>query len=244
MQTEKLNLSYLVPEQAQKHVTVNESLSRLDLLVQMQVKENNKNSAPSSPAEGDGYIVGSSPTGDWAQQEGKLAFYQDKKWVFLTPKTGWRVWNNSDATLYVLHAGEWQSVSSSGGVTNQNDSNSAVGLDFHTEEIDHIITAGRYNDTELIIPGKSTVLAITGRVLTTLAGSCTWKLGVAGGDDRYGNQIGYQENSTVVGVSSSPVTYYADTPVKLTAVFGQFSTGKIRLKLYAMKFALPEVDPD
>lgn len=70
------------------------------------------------------------------------------------------------------------------------------------------------------------------------------KLGVAGGDDRYGIQIGYQENSTVVGVSSSPVTYYADTPVKLTAVSGQFSTGKIRLKLYAMKFALPEVDPD
>ena len=46
MESEKLNLPYLVPEQAQKHVTVNEVLSRLDLLVQMQVKENNKNLAP------------------------------------------------------------------------------------------------------------------------------------------------------------------------------------------------------
>lgn len=104
--------------------------------------------------------------------------------------------------------------------------------------------AGAHNDTALIIPGKSEVLAITGRVLTTLGESHSWKLGVAGGDDRYGNKIGYQKDSTVIGVSSSPVTYYADTPFKLTAVSGQFSSGKIRLKLSAMKFALPEVDSD
>ena len=210
----------------------------------MQVKENNKNLAPSSPAEGDGYILGSSPSGDWVQQASKLAFYQDKRWVFLTPKIGWRVWNDSDATLYVLQSEGWQSVSSLGKATGQHDFYGSKGLDFYVEEIDHIVIAGAHNDTALIIPGKSTVLAITGRVLTTLGGSHSWKLGVAGGDDRYGNKIGYQEDSTVIGVSSSPVTYYADTPVKLTAVSGQFSSGKIRLKLYAMKFALPEVDPD
>ena len=104
--------------------------------------------------------------------------------------------------------------------------------------------AGAYNDTALIIPGKSEVLAITGRVLTTLGGLHSLKLGVAGGDDTYGNKIGHQKDSTVIGVSSSPVTYNADTPFKLTAVPGQFSSGKIRLKLSAMKFALPEVDPD
>ena len=51
-----------------------------------------------------------------------------------------------------------------------------------------------------------------------------------------------RDKCSVVGVSSSPVTYYADTPIRLTAVSGQFSDGKIRLKLYAMKFALPEKD--
>ena len=61
------------------------------------------------------------------------------------------------------------------------------GIDLHVEEIDHIVTAGMYNDTALIIPSKSTVLAITGRVLTPLGGSRTWKLGVVGGEDRYGN---------------------------------------------------------
>lgn len=167
-----------------------------------------------------------------------------KHWVFLTPKIGWRVWNDSDATLYVLQSEGWQSVSSLGKATGQHDFYGSKGLDFYVEEIDHIVIASAHNDTALIIPGKSTVLAITGRVLTTLGGSHSWKLGVAGGDDRYGNKIGYQEDSTVIGVSSSPVTYYADTPVKLTAVSGQFSSGKIRLKLYAMKFALPEVDPD
>ena len=223
-------------------MNVNEALSRLDLLVQMQVKENNKNLAPLSPGEGDGYIVGSSPSGEWAQQAGKLAFFQDKRWVFLTPKIGWRVWINSEATLYVMHTNGWQSITNSGGATVQGDLIGSNGLDLHVEEIDHIVTAGMYNDTALIIPSKSTVLAITGRVLTPLGGSRTWKLGVVGGEDRYGNQIGYQKDSTVVGVSSSPVTYYADTPIRLTAVSGQFSDGKIRLKLYVMKFALPEKD--
>ena len=73
------------------------------------------------------------------------------------------------------------------------------------------------------------MLAITWRVLTPLGGSRLWKLGVVGGEDRYGNQIGYHKDSAVVGVSSSPVTCYADTPISLTAVSGQFSTGKIRL---------------
>ena len=73
----------------------------------MQVKENNKNLAQLSPGEGDGYIVGSSPSGEWAQQAGKLAFFQDKRWVFLTPKIGWRVWINSEATLYVMHTNGW-----------------------------------------------------------------------------------------------------------------------------------------
>ena len=241
MQTEKLSLPYLVPEQAQKHVTINEAFSRLDLLVQMQVKEKDKNLAPVTPAECDGYIIGSSPSGDWAQHAGKLAFYQDKKWVFLTPQNGWRVWNSSDATLYVQHAGSWQSVSGGVATSAQNASTSP---DFYVEEIDHTIIAGASNDTALTIPNKTTVLAITGRVLTVLGGARTWKLGVAGSEDRYGNQIGYQKDSTVIGVSSSPVTYYADTPVKLTPTSGQFSSGKIRLKIYAMKFALPEADPD
>ena len=157
---------------------------------------------------------------------------------------GWgrRVWINSEATLYVMHTNGWQSITNSGGATGQGDLIGSNGLDLHVEEIDHIVTTGMYNDTALNIPSKSTVLAITGRVLTPLGGSRTWKLGVVGGEDRYGNQIGYQKDSTVVGVSSSPVTYYADTPIRLTAVSGQFSDGKIRLKLYVMKFALPEKD--
>jgi hypothetical protein len=44
-------------------------------------------------------------------------------------------------------------------------------------------------------------MVITDRVLTPLDGSRTWKLGVVGGEDRYGNQIGYQKDSTVIGVS-------------------------------------------
>ncbi|KEZ78302.1 hypothetical protein C41B8_05353 [Salinisphaera hydrothermalis C41B8] len=45
---------------------------------------------PSSPAEGDRYIVPASATGaDWAGQDGTVALYQDGAWTFYEPAEGW-----------------------------------------------------------------------------------------------------------------------------------------------------------
>lgn len=47
-----------------------------------------QNSPPGSPAENDAYIVGSSPTGAFAGQAGKLAKYVNAAWTFFTPPVG------------------------------------------------------------------------------------------------------------------------------------------------------------
>ena len=86
--TPKLGLPYLAANQAQKHVTVNESLRLLDALIQIAVESAALATPPASPAEGQSWIVAAAPTGAWAGQAGKLAAWQDGAWVFHTPRDG------------------------------------------------------------------------------------------------------------------------------------------------------------
>jgi hypothetical protein len=99
-----LKLPYLAASQAQKHVTVNEGLAKLDILVQCAIIELYRNDPPATPADGDRYITGDEPTGAWADKPFTLATYVDGVWVFHEPKPGWRVYNLADDTLYVLDA--------------------------------------------------------------------------------------------------------------------------------------------
>ena len=66
-QSSRLGLSFLAAAQAQKHVTVNESLLRLDALVQLAAKSASTAAEPASPVDGDIYILPSGKTGAaWA----------------------------------------------------------------------------------------------------------------------------------------------------------------------------------
>ena len=71
--TANLSLPYLISNQAQKHVTLNESLRAIDGLVQASILSRLEADPPISPSEGDRYLVATSATGDWAGQEGNLA---------------------------------------------------------------------------------------------------------------------------------------------------------------------------
>jgi hypothetical protein len=99
-----LVLPLLSAAQAQKHVTVNETLQKLDLLVQMAVLDRTLAAPPGSPADGARYIVAASPSGAWSGQAGKIAAWQDGAWVFLTPREGWIAWVNAENRL-VFHDG-------------------------------------------------------------------------------------------------------------------------------------------
>ena len=55
----KLSLPYLLPNQAQKHVTLNDSLRRLDAIVQLSVISSDLTTPPDNPEEGDRYLRGS-----------------------------------------------------------------------------------------------------------------------------------------------------------------------------------------
>ena len=104
MTTPNLSLPELVASQAQPHLTLNNALRRLDALVQASVISET-NTPPGSPAEGDAYIVGSSPTGAWADHAGEIATLIGGGWTFTVPAAGWFVYNQGAGDYYSCDGG-------------------------------------------------------------------------------------------------------------------------------------------
>jgi hypothetical protein len=109
-QSTNLALPYLGASQSQKHVTVNEGLRFLDVLVQIAVKSVALSAPPGSPADGQRWIIGPAPTGLWAGRATQIAAWQDGAWVFYAPKDGWLAWNEATLTSLVFSAGAWVSL--------------------------------------------------------------------------------------------------------------------------------------
>lgn len=103
----KLSLPYLLPNQAQKHVTLNESLRALDAIVQLSVVSTEQRSPPDAPSEGDRYIVAAPGAAGWAGADGQIAAYQDGAWAFYTPQTGWTAWAEESAQFMAFDGHDW-----------------------------------------------------------------------------------------------------------------------------------------
>ena len=68
-----LSLPYILPAQAQKHVTHNEALRQLDVIVQLAVTARNLSVPPATPVQGDRYIVAAGASGGNGGQGGLAA---------------------------------------------------------------------------------------------------------------------------------------------------------------------------
>jgi hypothetical protein len=105
--TPNLNLPFILPSQAQKHVTHNEALLALDALVHLTVLDE-LSEPPALPAEGASFMVGASASSIWAGKDGAIATWQDGAWNFLDPREGWCAWFVSSGTLKVFSSGNWR----------------------------------------------------------------------------------------------------------------------------------------
>lgn len=105
--TPNLAIPVIEASQAQKHVSVNEGMLALDAIVQLNVVDKDLSAPPGSPAEGDVYIVGASPTGAWAGQANNLAAYQNAAWTFYTPKQGWNAYVKDESVDYLFDGSAW-----------------------------------------------------------------------------------------------------------------------------------------
>ena len=103
----RLALPFIAPSQAQKHVTHNEALQQLDLLVQMRVESFGDTTPPSAPFPGTLYALGTGAQGTWAGQDGQLAAFLDENWLFIAPQEGWLAIGSGTGELRIYRNGDW-----------------------------------------------------------------------------------------------------------------------------------------
>lgn len=108
--TPNLALPYIMPSQAQKHVTHNEALRALDALLQLCVLDRDLTAPPVAPAEGDRYLVAAGAGGAWAGKDGRIAAWQDGGWTFFDPRPGWLCFIADEGTLVYWTGAAWQSA--------------------------------------------------------------------------------------------------------------------------------------
>lgn len=106
----RLELPYLEPSQAQKHVTHNEALRRLDMLVQLSVQGFDENTPPALPVTGHIYALGAAPTDAWAGQAEMLALREDNGWSFVAPDPGWMATLAGDPSPRIWTGAAWAPI--------------------------------------------------------------------------------------------------------------------------------------
>jgi hypothetical protein len=106
--TPRLGLALLSAGQAQKELFHNEALQILDALVAGTVEEPPRASPPASPALGACYLVGASPTGEWAGKPWCIAAFGSGGWRLIAPAEGMTVYVRSASNWAVYRAGGWE----------------------------------------------------------------------------------------------------------------------------------------
>lgn len=112
--TPRLSLPQIVAGQALKHITHNEALLRLDVLVQASVEARTLAAPPTSPLEGEAWIVPIGASGAWAGHGEEIAAFQAGAWNFYDPAPGWQVFDKAGGTLCVFSGSGWVAVAATG----------------------------------------------------------------------------------------------------------------------------------
>ncbi|MDB2414176.1 DUF2793 domain-containing protein [Rickettsiales bacterium] len=218
-QTGRLGLPYIITSQAQKEVTHNEGLNRLDAFVTPIIIDI-ITAPPGSPTEGDLYIVGAGGTDDFTGQENKIAQYLTGGWIFYTPFKWMDAVVESLDTRVTYDGTTWVPF---GLIMKDTGEYLRVG---HQQE-DVTVDSGASKDTTITIPNRSILLTVNVRVLTAVTGASSFDVGISGETSKFGGSIGVGQDSTNIGIIG-PTAFYSDTAVRLTANGSDFTGGVIR----------------
>ena len=105
----RLDLPFVLPQQAQKHLTVNDTFRRLDVLVQTAVVSATTTQEPAAAKEGDLYLLPPGVQGGrWgAMDAGSLALFEDGAFNALAPVPGQIVFVRDTGAFLVFDGAAW-----------------------------------------------------------------------------------------------------------------------------------------
>ncbi len=103
----RLVLPLLAAGQAQKEITHNEALIRLDALVGAVIEDAVTATPPSAPAPGAMWLVATGGNGAWSGEDGRIAIASSGGWRFVVPYEGLVLWDRASATQRRFHDNMW-----------------------------------------------------------------------------------------------------------------------------------------
>ncbi len=125
----RFDLPLLFSGQAQREFYVNEAHALIDALLHAAV-EGEADTPPAAPEEGECWLIGDAPTGDWADHPGELTALQAGAWIFVSPRDGMRVLDRSTGQD-VRYRDGWQRppapAAPTGGTTADIEARAAIG---------------------------------------------------------------------------------------------------------------------
>ena len=232
--TTRLGMPLLQPAQAQKHVTVNEALMRLDGLVGLVLQSATTTEPPEIVVDGQCWAVPYAATGLWQGQASKIAIGSNGGWVFQRPAAGMRAHVADQAVQAIYDGTRWAIGALTLGHT-------GAGLLTGLAEGEVAVQAGASLDTGIQIPAGVMVIGATARVSEALTGSLTtWQLGTLGAENRFGQGLGKGANSWARGILGQPLTYWQAENLLMTAQGGDFAGGRVKIAVHWLALRLPD----
>jgi hypothetical protein len=234
-----LGLSLVMPAQAQKHVTVNESLLRLDALVQPQVQSRTLAVEPIAPQEGQAWLIPTGATGaDWASMAvGSLAIYRDGYWTEISPREGWSARVLDEGAGVVCDGTNWRLAGSSEVIAQ-----STSGANTRAIIVEDTLSGltGASVTSVALIPARAIVFCVSVRTRAAITGAASFDCGLSGQASKFGGSLGVSVGSSNLGVIG-PTAFYADTPIVLSANGGSFTGGEVAIAIHAWLPEAPEL---
>ncbi|MFD1985897.1 DUF2793 domain-containing protein [Mesorhizobium newzealandense] len=112
----RLGITELAETQNNRSVTVNEAIAKLEAgAFCFPAVSIGDTAPPGSPAEGDAYCLGASPTGAWSGQATKVAVYYNAAWFFLPAIEGALAYAQDANAYYFFDSSTWSLLAGGGG---------------------------------------------------------------------------------------------------------------------------------
>ena len=246
----RLSLPYILPSQAQKHVTVNEALRKLDGIVQLTLHAAVSVVPPENPAPGDSHFVGADATGVWLDRDGQIATWQDGGWIFTTPQRGWRAYLLSENELAIFDGLTWTSLPTgtepSPAPATPDRVNLIGGLDLIVNRYTLDLTAANQVDVGFqgYLPSHHLVFGLTAVITEAITGSTLINIGDAVSSYRFATRMSGDEGTQVLGLCNPPLVYWQPTDLFIRTGNARVNEnritgGKIDIVLYMLTFQYP-----
>jgi hypothetical protein len=103
-----------------KDVIINENFDKIDKAIWPSIKDAGINTPPETKIDGEGYIIGTNPSGEWIGRDNNVGIYRNtSRWDYYVPVAGMMFFVINKGAVFVFDGNSWvkKEISSSAGTS-------------------------------------------------------------------------------------------------------------------------------